>query len=364
MRSMSNESNVPKLSMILATVAVALMVALAIAPVGAQGAAAAAAPGPVRGTVVGGKAVVMVADLVYAFPEARSTVLAVAGTDQGLGSFLQTVDPRFPSLPVLDRSAGAEAFASLKPDLAILKSSMKKTIGAQVAALGINALYLDLETPEDYYRDIAALGAAYGARARAGQLAGYYRGIVAKVAEGVAASGAAGSARPKVLIVQATLAGGDAFEVPPRAWMQSIMAGMAGGEPVWFGANPGEGWGRVGFEQIAAWNPDLIAVINYRSEAQAIAARLRADPRFSALAAGRSGRIYAFPQDWYSWDQPDTRWGLGLLWLSKVLHPEAFAKVDLVAEAREFYHLFYGFDDARFDRAVLPRLKGDHAVGK
>lgn len=336
---------------------------LAAAPAFAQ--AAPPIPERIRGTVVGGKAVFMAADLVYAFPEARSTVLAVAGTDQGLGSFLQTVDPGFASTPVIDRNAGAEVFAGLKPDLVILKSVMRKSLGAQLASLGLPALYLDLETPDDYYRDIAALGAAFGAKARAAQLAAYYRDVVKRVADGSTAPGAKeGAAKPRVLVLQASLSSGDALEVPPKAWMQSILAGMAGGEPVWFGANPGEGWGRVGFEQIAAWNPDVIVVVNYRSEAQAIAASLRKDPRFSALAAGKSGRIFGFPQDWYSWDQPDTRWGLGLLWLAKVLRPEAFSKVDMIAEAREFYRLFYGFDAAGFDRAVLPRLKGDHAIGK
>ena len=111
-------------------------------------------------------------------------------------------------------------------------------------------------------------------------------------------------------------------------------------------------------------NPDVVLVVNYRAPADQTVETLLGDPAWQALRATRTRRIYAVPGDYCSWDQPDPRWGLGLLWLSKVLHPEVFAKVDLVAEAREFYHLFYGFDDARFDRAVLPRLKGDHAVGK
>ena len=318
----------------------------------------AAAP---RATALGGKAVVMVADLVYAFPEARPTVLAVAGTDQGLGSFLQTVDPGFSSKPVLDRSAGAEVYAALKPDLVFLKAAMKKSLGAQLDALGIRSLYLNLETPEDYYRDIAALGAAFGAAKRAETLAAYYRGIVER-AKGQTAAG--GQKAPRVLVVQSSLASREAFDVPPKGWMQSILTGLAGGDPVWFGANPGEGWGRIGFEQIAAWNPDVLIVIDYRETVDATVAALRKDARFAALACGKGGKILGFPQDWYSWDQPDTRWGLGLLWMAKALRPAEFARLDLVAEAREFYRLFYGFDAATFDRMVAPRLKGDYALDK
>jgi iron complex transport system substrate-binding protein len=93
----------------------------------------------------------------------------------------------------------------------------------------------------------------------------------------------------------------------------------------------------------------------------ATVAGLRRDPRFAALACGKPGRILGFPQDWYSWDQPDTRWGLGLLWMAKALRPAQLAAVDLVAEARAFYGLFYGFDTAAFDALVLPRLRGDYA---
>ena len=318
------------------------------------------APSAPRSTVIGGKAVVMVADIVYAFPEARPTVLAVAGTDQGLGSFLQTVDPSFPSKPALDRSAGAEVYAALKPDLVILKASMKKSLGAQLDALGVRSLYLNLETPNDYYRDISALGAAFGAAGRADELAAYYRGIVERTQ---APTGAAGARKaPRVLVVQSSLAAREAFDVPPKSWMQSILVGLAGGDPVWFGANPGEGWGRVGFEQIAAWNPDVLIVIDYHETVDATVAALRKDARFKALACGKSGKILGFPQDWYSWDQPDTRWGLGLLWLAKALRPAEFVRLDLAAEAREFYRLFYGFDAASFDRMVLPRLKGDYAL--
>jgi iron complex transport system substrate-binding protein len=160
------------------------------------------------------------------------------------------------------------------------------------------------------------------------------------------------------------MASGGAFDLPPKAWMQSVLTGLAGGDPVWLGANPGEGWARVGFEQIAAWNPEVLIVIDYREGVDATVAAIKKDPRFAALACGASGRILGFPQDWYSWDQPDTRWGLGLLWLAKALRPAELSGLDLVAEARAFYRLFYGFDPAAFDRLVLPRLKGDYALSR
>jgi iron complex transport system substrate-binding protein len=305
--------------------------------------------------IMGGRAAVLVADAVYAFPSARSRVIAVGGTDQGLGTFLQELDPAFPGKPVLDRNAAAEVYASHRPDLAIFKSALKRGVGGAMEALGVRVHYLDLETPEDYYRDLEGLGRILGEPARAAELVAYYKGVV----ETAARISAGAVRKPGVLVVQAV---GDAWEVPPSSWMQTRIVQMAGGVPVWIGANPGDGWARVSLEQVASWNPDVILVIDYRRGVDEAVARMRADPRFSLLAAGKAGMIRGFPQDFFSWDQPDTRWALGLLWAAKTLHPDRTGTLSLEAEARRFYRVLYGFDDAAFDRVVRPRLTGDHGI--
>lgn len=321
-------------------------------------AAAGPAGGPVPSRIVmGGKAVVLVADIVYAFPSVYGRVAGVGTADQGLGAFLPMVDPGFATLPPLDRQAGPEAIAALRPDLVILKSALRKSLGAGLQALGIKVMYLDLESPEDYARDITALGLALGDPGRAKAILSFYDGILSRVKAGVASSR---SRTPRVLVLQPST--GDSFEVPPVAWMQGRIVEAAGGEICWKGANPGEGWGRVSFEQIAAWNPDFIAVVSYKEDSAALAARLRADPRFAALAAGRAGAILGVPQDFYSWDQPDARWILGLEWLAKALRPEAFRDLSVQAEAARFFSFMYGIDAARFASAIAPRLKGDYAL--
>ncbi len=245
-------------------------------------------------------------------------------------------------------------YASYKPELAIFKSSLRKGVGSSLEALGVRVHYLDLETPEDYYRDLEGLGRLFAAESRAAELIAYYKGVVDKVTRA-----AESASKPRVLVLQAV---GDSFEVPPSSWMQTRVVQMAGGNPIWLGANPGAGWAKVGFEQIAAWNPDAILVINYREDVDAVVAKMRSDSRFALLKAGKAGAIKGFPQDFFSWDQPDTRWILGLVWVGKTLHPDAFAKISLEAEARLFYRTLYGFGDAAFDRAVKPRLKGDHGI--
>lgn len=315
-------------------------------------AAAFAAPLPGR-VVLGGKAVAMVADAVYLFPSAKDRVVAVGGTDQGLGVFLGLVDPGFAAKPSLDRAAGAEAYLALRPDLAVFKSAMRKSLGPSLDAAGLRQLYLDLETPEDYLRELKVLGEALGETARAESLVAYYRGALDRVEARI--SSIPRAERPRVLVVQAS---GGGYEVPPAAWMQSILVERTGGAPVWKDANPGSGWAKVGPEQIAAWDPEAIFVINYRERAEASAAALRADPALASLRASRAGKVFAFPQDFYSWDQPDSRWVLGLSWMAKKLHPALFADVSVAAEAERFFAFAYGIEKARYEAAVRPRLSG------
>lgn len=306
--------------------------------------------------VLGGRAVAMVADALYAFPEARSSVVSIAGTDQGLGTFLEAVEPGFLAKPGLDRAAGAEAYAALRPDLVILKSGMKASLGAGLAALKVPTLYVELETPEDYYADLAAIGRLYGAERRAVELIAYYKEIVDRVESTARLARAAGAAQPRVLVVQAS---SGAYQLPPDAWIQTRIVEMAGGLPVWKGQNPGSGWATVGAEQIAAWDPEVVVVISYREDAAALAKAFAADPRFAGLRAARDGRVRGYAQDFYSWDQPDTRWGLGLLWMSKLLNPERLRQLSLESEARRFFKLFYGLSDSAFEATILPRAKGD-----
>lgn len=312
--------------------------------------------------VLGGKAVIMVADAVYLFPDAGRRVLAVAGADQGLGTFLSAIDGDFPKKPVIDKNAGVEVYASLKPDAVIMKSSMKKSLGPSLDTLGIKQLYLNLETPEDYFADIAALGGFWGAKARADEVIAYYKNAMAEVVGRLGQAGSvrdAAAARPSVLLVQAASPSEGVWEVPPESWMQTRLVELAGGDPVWKGANPGSGWAKVNAEQIAAWNPDFVFVVNYRADAAASAKSFAADSRLSRVAAVKRGAVYGFAQDFYSWDQPDTRWILGLEWMAGKLHPALFADRPIADRARAFFRAMYGMDDAAFDATIAPKLGGD-----
>lgn len=308
--------------------------------------------------VTAGRAVLMIADVLYAFEEAPQHLVGVGRIRQGRGSFPAAIDPNYDRLTILEQSVGPEQVAALRPDLVILKAFMRDSLGRPLERLGIPVHYVDLETPEDYRRDLRSLGRVLREAERAGELVRFFDSRTQRIESRTAILHA--DDRPRVLLISHRVTdGGVAFEVPPDSWIQTTMVELAGGTPVWRGTNPGGGWATVSFEQIAAWDPDQIMLVDYGAESAALRDRLAEEPRFQALRAVHGGRFHAVPADFYSWDQPDTRWILGLTWMATRINPGLFRDIDIESETRTFFRELYGLDDAEFESIIQPVLQGD-----
>jgi iron complex transport system substrate-binding protein len=297
--------------------------------------------------LLAGRATLLIVDAVYMFPDARSRVVGVGVTDQGLGDFFPFLDAQAPAKARFDNSAGPEQLAALKPDLVILKSSMKDRLGDGLESIGITVLYVDLESPAAFAADIRMLGDLFQDPERAAFIVRYYESRVRRVQ-----ARTAGVRRPRTLVVQHSERDrAAAVSVPPGSWMQAVIVRLAGAEPVWAGAGAGGGWSKVSAEQAAAWMPEHTLVVSYQGPAAQAVADL-----------GRSGAwrgaLHPFPADFHSWDQADSRWILGLQWAAKTLHPGQFADLDLRAEVLSFYGELYGIDRATVQSVILPRLGG------
>jgi iron complex transport system substrate-binding protein len=311
---------------------------------------------PPERIVVAGRGLVMVADALYLFPEARSRVVAVEKITLGSGCFLPVVDPTFSEKIELPIEVGVEPILFLKPDVVLMKSYMRQKLGGSLEALNVPVVYLDFETPEQYARDLLVLGALLQNRARAEYLVSGFRDRVLQVEQRLPAL----PERPRVLFLYySEQGGGRAFNVPPASWMQTILVERAGGIPVWKDKRIGQGWNRVGFEQIAAWDADYIFVTSYFTDVDEVKERLLADPLWVPLRAVRENRFYAFPTDYYSWDMPSSRWILGLTWLAGKLYPERFSDVDMNAEMRTFFRDLYFIDDEAYGLHIRTMLGGD-----
>ncbi len=314
---------------------------------------------PPERLTLAGKGSFMLADAVYLFPvEARQKVTAIAGGAQFSLDWLALIDPTFrQTKTLLESQVGPEQIAATKPDAVLLRALEATKLGPSVERLGIPVVYVELETIERYPNDLRILGQILGNPTRVPQLQAFYAERLERIARRI--QGVAEPERPRVLMLQYSEKGGTiAFAVAPASWIQTQLVERAGGTPVWKAAAQPGGWTVVTFEQIAAWNPDIIFIINYAGDSRATAARLRQDPLWASLKAVKGNQIFGFPGDFYSWDQPDPRWVLGLNWLATKIHPRLFTDLDMIRELQAFFAL-YALSAETVQTQILPRITGD-----
>jgi molybdenum ABC transporter molybdate-binding protein len=307
--------------------------------------------------VLAGKALFMIADAIYLFPEAGRNIVALGSTAQGSGNFVPLIDPAFSEKISLEKDAGPEQIAAAQPDCVIMKSSNAESLGTPLEALNIPVVYLDFETAEQYKRDLATLGQLFNNPARAEKLAAYFQSKVETVATAI--SGLNEDQKPRTLLLYYNEKDGSvAFNVPPLGWMQTYLVETAGGLPVWKDAELTKSWTKVSLEQVAAWKPDIIFVVAYFNPVIEVVEGLKSDPQWANIDAVKNNKIFGFAGDLYSWDQPDPRWVLGLDWVAATLHPELFPNYDIVKDAQAFYTDLYGMGDAAFKSDVQPAIIG------
>ncbi len=310
---------------------------------------------PPQRIVLAGRAVLMIADAVYAFPGAGSRVVGVGRIDQGRGNFLRALDPRYGEKTILERNVGPEQVAALSPDLVIIKTFMRETLGRGLEEIGVPVIYVELETPEQYARDLVTIGSVLGEPERAEELVAYFDRERERIESAVA--NVPPASKPRVLFAYVRPdETGLAFDVPPPGWIQTGLVHMAAGDPLWARDVTGRGWIRVNLEQVVRWNPEVLFVVSYRNDIGAIVERLQADPLFTGITAFSEGRVYPVPVDYYSWDQPDVRWILGLTWMAQTLHPDRFEGDYLESALYRFFQTVYAMDRAETDRIIVPLL--------
>ncbi len=313
---------------------------------------------PPQRLVIAGRASSLLANALYLFPEASQRIVGIEDRTQSASPILPVIDQNPSDKIFFERNAGPEQMAPAQPDVVILKSYMAESLGEPLEILGITVVYLDLETPEQFFRDIETLGKLFGNSERAREVRSYYQQRLDSIQQRTDGIGEA--QKPSVLMIQYSDKGGDvAFKVPPASWLQTTMVELVGGTPIWTEASVTGGWAIVNFEQIAAWNPDQIYVIYYPGDASPITEHLKSDPKWQSLRADQQDQLFAFPGDFLSWDQPDTRWILGLSWLFTKVQPELAEGIDIMQEVNQFYEQLYRLDPQIIHDEVNPVLNGD-----
>jgi iron complex transport system substrate-binding protein len=311
-----------------------------------------------RRLVVVGQAPFIALHLLYAFPEGKQRLVGYERKYNIVEKFLPLIDTALDQKTVLGTNPGPEEIAALKPDLVIVKSGNAGPLSRSLAILGIPMLHLGLENPDMFLKDVETIGRVLGNPGRAEEIIAYYRSRLDILQTGL--SGKPADRRPRVLVIDYNdKAGNISVKVPARSWIQTIQAGLAGGNPVWTDhISIQDGWQIVGFEQIAAWNPEKIfTIVGFRQDGCQVMASLRANTQWRELSALIHREFYLFPQDIYGWDTPDPRWILGALWLATKMYPAEFAPVEMTQEIYTFFHRLYGLEKTIVDMEILPKVQ-------
>ncbi len=309
--------------------------------------------------VIAGKGTYMVTSAVFMFNEAKDRLAAFeGGRYNDPTTFIPLFDDTFDQITILERNAGPEQIAPVKPDVIILKTTAQETLGEPLAELGVPIVYLEMESVEQYFNDIRTLGQLFGDSARAQEIIAYFQERLDRVESAV--GDIPDGEKPSVLLFQYSEEGDTvAVEVPPANWLQTRQVELAGGIPVWKDAAPGGGWTPVNFEQIAQWNPDEIFVVTYQSDVSEVVAKLKESPEWQALSAVQNDEIYGYPEEIFGWDSPDPRWILGVTWLASKINPEQMGEVDMLEEIRSFFTEMYGMDADTIETSIIGSLTGD-----
>jgi iron complex transport system substrate-binding protein len=313
---------------------------------------------PPERIVFAGRGGQMLIHAAYLFPEAIDRIIGMEQRLQRDQSMLPLIDPRFDEKAQLERDASAEQIAPLHPEVVLMKTYMAERLGESLEQLEIPVLYLELETPEQFFRDLSTLGALFNNSNHAQEVIAFYQDRLDQISEIL--DDLPNDDRPSVLLIQYDTRGGEvAFKVPSVSWLQTTMVEIAGGVPIWVEAAQSGGWTVVNFEQIAAWDPDKIILVNYFDDPSVAIAELASDIKWQALHAVQDDELFGFPGDFLSWDQPDTRWILGLQWVASVIHPDRFPDLDMLEELSAFYTELYGIDVTTIQDDIFPLITGD-----
>lgn len=300
---------------------------------------------PPKRIVIAGRAGFMITNAALLFKNASSRLLAYPKNSQidDLSEFYKFPDPKYASKFIVDRDSNVEYIASLKPDLVLLKEFEAPRYRKSFEQLNIPVAFCNLETPDKFFKDIEMLGKIFCDNNRAKRIIKFFSTWQNTVKEKVRAEKIK---HPKVLFLfYSERGGGVSFSVSPKHWIQTIMVEMAGGIPVWKNVNLGHGWQKISFDQIATWNPDYIFITSYYNDVNESKKKVMSNMFWKLLKAYKNNHIYAFPKDFVSWDQPDSRWIIGLFWMA--MHLDGKVTKDEISDFNKLYnefYLLYGFD--------------------
>ena len=314
--------------------------------------------------MVAGKAAVMPANALFLFPEVETMSLQLSKTDQGLGDFFSLLRPSLDDQPRFAQRASVEEIASKNPQLVLLKATHYESIAKKLDQLGVPNFTMNLESYEDWKTEIVELGKLLKNTTRSKEILSMYESRLEHITDKV--STLKQEEKVRVLLLQgASSDNTNSFKIAPDAWMQSWMVDQVGANAVWKGANTASnGWSTVSFEQIAAWNPQVIYVVSYKTPTDSFINEIYSSSLWGGLDAVQNNQVKAAPADVMSYMQPVSSWIVGAEWMAKDLYPQLFTSIDMEKQVRSFYKDMYNITDTAKLDFLVDRFNASIALNR
>ena len=256
---------------------------------------------------------------------------------RGIGKseeFLEQLQPSLKDCVDVGKGvADIEALAELDPDLFIHKADDTETLEA-VEKIGIPAVGIEVETPEDMMVALDLLGKVCGTEEKAGKLREYYESRLEEIEAAV-------SKLKEDDLPDAIVMGSSPGKVADGSMLQGEMLERAGAVNSAGRMKATELWPTAGIEQIFKWDPDYIFVTGSESAVYSAEDILK-DPAWSEISAVRKKQVYDLPAERDSWEFPGPVSVLGIEYMLHIMHPELISEKHLADEVDAFYELSYG----------------------
>lgn len=256
--------------------------------------------------------------------------------------------PEFLELPSVGtaKEFDLEGCVALEPDLVILPKKLSEQADI-LEGMNIRTLVVNPESMEALKETIREIAALTGTKEQAEKLLGWYaqkEGKLAGILEKASLEKKTEDSVPSVYIAGTS----SILRAATPQMYQSSLIKLAGGVNAASDLKD-NGWADISYEQLIAYNPDVIVVI---PEADYTKEDVMKDSRLTGVNAVKNGQVYEMPSSFEAWDSPVPSGILGCMWLSSALHEELYPFDEFKEEAAEFYREFYG---AEIDRSLITR---------
>jgi iron complex transport system substrate-binding protein len=306
--------------------------------------------------VISGRQTPMLTHFFYLFDSADEKILAIENRSQSTEEFISLIDDQIGDKYLIERGASAEQITPLNPDAVVMKTGMRESVGLLLEELGTPVIYVDFESIDDTYRDLGVIASLLDEEGRGVEIINQYRNMKSKIDNRIDTE--TDQVQASILMLQSVKDDQViTFSVPSKDWLQTAMVTELGGNPVWAGSVSGGGWAEVNLEQIAAWDADIIFLVNYQGNAPEILDEIYKNEIWQQLKAVRNGNIYPFIFDFLSWDQPDPRFILAYAWMANRIYPEMVDSELVYQQINQFFADFFNIEDNQFYIGMQERIE-------